>query len=130
MQFLMIYFYFWLFCLFLVKKLAINLWLEILGVLGIKGDLLHFENNPPLVYICLDYFSSLKRSNETTAERSMRLEKKRNFDNFKRSNETIGERSKRLEKMRNLDSVRRSNETAAERSTRLEKKRNFESLKR
>ena len=75
-------------------------------------------------------FDSSKRSNETIAERSTRLEKKRNLDNLKRSNETITERSKRLENMRKFDSSKRPNETIAERSRRLDKKRNFNNLKR
>ena len=69
-------------------------------------------------------FDNLKRSNETIAERSKRLEKMRNFDNLKRSNETIAERSARLEKKRNFDSLKRSNETAIEMLERLGKREN------
>ena len=61
------------------------------------------------------------RANESREQRSARLEKQRS-ENLKRSNETIAERSIRLENMRKFDSSKRLNETITERSTKLEKK--------
>ena len=70
-------------------------------------------------------FDSSKRSNETIAERSTRLEKKRNFDNLKRSNETAIERLERLRKKRKCDNYRRSNETVVIRQLRLSRLRKY-----